>query len=57
MDSTIVEVSPDGRVRYLDDPVWRQPSLQERRAILYSANLEMEALTELMARLEGLSSG
>jgi hypothetical protein len=46
MDSTIVDVDPDGRVRLADDE-WIQPTLQERRAILYAATNEIDALTEL----------
>lgn len=46
MDSTVVEVEPDGRVRLADDE-WIQPTFQERRAILYAAEKEIEALTEL----------
>jgi hypothetical protein len=52
MDATVVDVSADGRVRYLGEPAWHQPSLQERRAILYSATREIAALTELVERLE-----
>ena len=36
MDSVVVEVEPDGRVR-LDNEDWRIPTLQERRAIIYAA--------------------
>jgi hypothetical protein len=46
MDSTIVDVDRDGRVRLADDE-WIQPTLQERRAILYAATNEIDALTEL----------
>jgi hypothetical protein len=46
MDSTVVDVDADGRVRLADDE-WIQPTLQERRAILYAAANEIEALTEL----------
>ena len=47
MDATVVEVSPDGRVR-LDGETWAQPTLQERRAIIYAAQKELDALNELI---------
>jgi hypothetical protein len=46
MDAVIVEVTDDGRVRF-DNQELITPTLQERRAILYAAQQEMEALTEL----------
>lgn len=52
MDATVVEVSGDGRVR-LEDEGWRTPSLQERRAIIHSAEEEIACLTELLERLQG----
>jgi hypothetical protein len=51
MDSTVVEVEADGRVR-LENDDWRVPSLQERRAIIYAARDEIAALTELVEILE-----
>jgi hypothetical protein len=51
MDAVVVEVDPDGRVR-LENEDWSTPSLQERRAILYSAKKEAEELTELIEILE-----
>ena len=51
MDSTVVEVESDGRVR-LEHEDWRMPSLQERRAIIYAARDEIAALTELVEILE-----
>jgi len=51
MDSTVVEVDADGRVR-LENEDWRVPSLQERRAIIYSAQKELEALSELIEALQ-----
>lgn len=47
MDATVVEVTADGLVR-LDQEDWSQPTLQERRAILYAAQQEIEALRELV---------
>lgn len=51
MDSVVVDVDPDGRVR-LDNDEWIRPTLQERRAILYAAKNEIETLTELADILE-----
>ena len=51
MDATLVEVSTDGRVR-LDDEAWQTPTLQERRAIIYAARRELDALTELLEILD-----
>ena len=50
MDATVIEVSPDGRVR-LEGEDWIEPSLQERRAIIYAAQREQEALAELLELL------
>jgi hypothetical protein len=47
MDAVIVEVTDDGRVRF-DNQELATPTLQERRAILYAAEREMEALEELV---------
>jgi len=46
MDATVVDVSPDGRVR-LENEDWTTPTLQERRAIIYAAENEIAALKEL----------
>ena len=51
MDAVLVEVSEDGRVR-LENEDFAVPTLQERRAILYSARAEVAALTELIEILE-----
>ena len=51
MDATVVDVSPDGRVR-LENEDWTTPTLQERRAIIYSATNEIAALTELLEILD-----
>ena len=51
MDAVIVEVDADGRVR-LDGEDWSSPTLQERRAIIYSAKGEIEELTELIEALQ-----
>ena len=51
MDAVVVEVGEDGRVR-LEHEDLAEPTLQERRAILYAAHREVEALTELIEILE-----
>jgi len=51
MDATVVEVSGDGRVRF-ENEEWTTPTLQERRAIIYAAEIEVAALQELMEILE-----
>ncbi len=51
MDSIVVDVDADGRIQLEgEDP--REPSLQERRAIIYAARNEMAALSELLDILE-----
>ena len=47
MDAVVLEVTDDGRVR-LENHEPAIPTLQERRAILYSAQREMDALAELI---------
>ena len=51
MDSTVVEVSEDWRIR-LENSELAEPTLQERRAILYAAKGELEDLKELIEILE-----
>jgi hypothetical protein len=51
MDATVVEVSDDGRVR-LEQQEWSEPTLQERRAIIYAAQQEIAALGEVIEILE-----
>jgi hypothetical protein len=51
MDTIVVDVEQDGRVR-LQGEDWRVPTLQERRAIIYAARGEIDALTELVDILE-----
>jgi len=51
MDAVLVEENGDGRVR-LENEDWRTPTLQEKRAILYAAKNELDALTELVELLE-----
>ncbi len=47
MDAVVVEVRADGWIR-LEHEDWSQPSLQERRAIIYAAKDELESLKELL---------
>jgi hypothetical protein len=57
MDATVVEVNADGRVR-LENETWSMPTLQERRAIIYSALREIEGLQELIETLQdGTNAG
>jgi hypothetical protein len=51
MDAVVVDVTADGRVR-LENEDWSQPTLQERRAILYAAKNEVEELSELIEILQ-----
>lgn len=52
MDTVVVEVAADGKVRFEHDDDWSIPTLQERRAIIYAARQELSALTELLDILE-----
>ena len=52
MDAVVVEVRSDGAVR-LENEDWSQPTLQERRAIIYAAKDELESLRELLEVLDG----
>lgn len=54
MDATLVEFSPDGRIRF-DNEDWVVPSVQERRAIIHAAKETLEDLTDLLQTLENLS--
>ena len=51
MDATLVEIDEQGRVRFENED-WSVPTLQERRAIIYAARNEVEALNELLDRLD-----
>jgi hypothetical protein len=51
MDAFLVEIRTDGWIR-LDDEEWSQPTLQERRAIIYAAKDELESLKELLEVLD-----
>jgi hypothetical protein len=52
MDSVVVEVSSDGRLRYEGQTELSEPTLQERRAVIYAARNEIDALTELIDALD-----
>ena len=51
MNVTVVDVDADGRV-HVENEGWSVPTLQERRAILYAAEREIAALTELLETLQ-----
>ena len=51
MNATVVEVADDGRVR-IENEGWSEPTLQEQRAIIYSAQLEIAELSEAIDFLQ-----
>ena len=51
MDAVVVDVDAAGRVR-LENEDWSEPTLQERRAIIYAATNELAAITELLEILD-----
>ena len=51
MDAVLVEYESDGRVK-LDGEDWTTPSLQERRAILHAAQIQIEQLQDLVLALD-----
>jgi len=52
MDTTVVEVSSDGRLRFEGQAELSEPTLQERRAVIYAAENEIAVLTELIDALD-----
>jgi hypothetical protein len=52
MDSVVVEVSSEGWLRYEGQTDLFEPTLQERRAVIYAARNEIDALTELIDALD-----
>ena len=56
MDAVLVEFDAHGQVRF-DGEDWSTPTLQERRAILYSAEKEAASLRELADALETAPDG
>jgi hypothetical protein len=51
MDAVVVEFDRDGRV-LLEGEDWSTPTLQEKRAVIYAAQQELAALTELLDALQ-----
>tara|TARA_Y100000588_G_C14235796_1_gene917242 strand:- start:1284 stop:1487 length:204 start_codon:yes stop_codon:yes gene_type:complete len=51
MDAVLVDFDTRGQVKFKNED-WNIPSLQETRAILYAAENEISALTELVESLE-----
>ena len=52
MDAVLVDHEPDGRIE-LEGEGWSSPTLQERRAILHAAQMEIERLQDLVLAIEG----
>ena len=52
MDTVVVEVAADGKVRFEHEDHWSTPTLQEQRAIIYEAQHELSARTELLDILQ-----
>ena len=50
MDAVLIDLDEDGRVRFENED-WVSPTLQERRAIVYAARQEIDALTEVVETL------
>lgn len=51
MDAFVIDIRADGWVR-LEHEEWSQPTLQERRAIIYAAREELEEVKELLEVLD-----
>lgn len=51
MEAVVIDVDATGRVRFGSEE-WSEPTLQERRAIIYAATNEIAALTELLEILD-----
>jgi len=56
MDATVVEADASGRIR-IENEGWSAPTLQEKRAIIHSAQEEMAALAELLEILQRPDAG
>lgn len=54
MEASIVEFDADGRIRF-ENEGWSTPTVQERRAIIHAAHVELERLKELLNVLESQS--
>ena len=55
MDAVVIDVDGAGRIR-LENEDWSEPTLQERRAIIYAATDELAALTELLDILDSMAA-
>jgi hypothetical protein len=53
MDAVVIDVNENGHIRLANED-WSQPTLQERRAVIYAARDEIARLTELVETLENL---
>jgi acyl-CoA reductase-like NAD-dependent aldehyde dehydrogenase len=51
MDAFLVEFDERGRIRF-DNEDWSTPSVQERRAIIHAAKVQLDDLKELLDVLE-----
>ena len=51
MDAILVEYAPDGRVRFENED-WMVPTVQESRAILHAAQMQLAELGELVELLD-----
>jgi acyl-CoA reductase-like NAD-dependent aldehyde dehydrogenase len=51
MDAFLVEFDEAGRIRF-DKEEWSKPSVQERRAIIHAAKVQLDQLKELLDALE-----
>jgi hypothetical protein len=56
MDAVVTDLDEGGRVR-LETEGWIEPTLQERRAIIYAAQNEIAVLNELVESLSRASNG
>jgi hypothetical protein len=54
MDAFLVEFNDRGRIRF-DNEDWSTPSVQERRAIIHAAKVQLDDLKELLDVLESES--
>ena len=53
MNEVLIECDSNGRIR-LDGEDWTYPTLQEKRAILFAAENEVQELKELITVLENI---
>jgi hypothetical protein len=55
MDAVLIDVDRDNGQVLFEGEDWYEPTLQERRAIVYAAEREQEALREVIDCLSGPS--